>query len=88
MAIDTTAKLASALYFVGHRHGRLTPTATISGADLQDIVGFYRGVLAIPAGLAPFSIPFTVTRPAPVFASVKPGVAADVKRPNPKVVVV
>lgn len=46
MAIDTTAKLASALYFVGHRKGRLTPTVTIAGADFQDIVGFYRGILA------------------------------------------
>jgi hypothetical protein len=88
MAIDTTAKLASAMYFVGHRHGRLTPTATISGADFQDIVGFYRGILAGVALPAPFTFAFTVSRPAPVFACVKPSVAVDVKKPNPKVVVV
>lgn len=47
MAIDSAAKRTSALYFHRHRKGRLIPDGAISGVDLQDCVGFYRGIAAI-----------------------------------------
>lgn len=46
MAVDSVAKRASALYFVGRRKGRLIPDGSISGVDFQDAVGFYRGIAA------------------------------------------
>jgi hypothetical protein len=50
MAIDSEAKRASALYFIRHRKGRLIADGTISAPDFQDIVGFYRGILALVPG--------------------------------------
>lgn len=49
MAVDSLAKRASALYFVRHRKGRLIPDGAITGVDFQDIVGFYRGIVALAA---------------------------------------
>ena len=51
MAIDSEKKRASALYFFRHRKGRLISDGTISGADLQDIVGLYVGISAVSSNI-------------------------------------
>ena len=53
MAIDTDSKKMSAKHF-GWRH-RILPVAVIAPADMQDLCGFYRGILAAaPAVIPPY----------------------------------
>lgn len=59
MAIDSVAKRASALYFIGRRKGRLIPDGAIAQPDFQNIVGFYMGIQADdPAAAVVFPIAF------------------------------
>ena len=84
MAIDSEAKRASALYFVRHRKGRLIADGTISAPDFQDIVGFYRGILAATPGALYTVTLLSATVPQPtITASVPtPTVTTAVTQPT------
>lgn len=76
MAIDSAAKRTSALYFHRHRKGRLIPDGAISGVDLQDCVGFYRGIAAIGTSVVTLET-VSVTQPGVTVSSVQPGVTVS-----------
>jgi hypothetical protein len=63
MAVDSAAKRASALYFIGRRKGRLIPDGTIAQPDFQNIVGFYMGIQAAAAAAAVSPIEFYLKGP-------------------------
>lgn len=80
MAIDSKRKRASAMNFVGHRHGRLLPDGAISGADRADAVGFYRGITALLFVVTLESA--SVAQPAIVASVTQPSVTASVSQPT------
>lgn len=84
MAIDSVAKRASALYFVGHRKGRLIPDGTIAQPDFQNIVGFYSGIQAAePAGLQAVTLlSATVTQPTITASCPALSITASVTQPT------
>ena len=84
MAIDSVAKRASALYFVGHRKGRLIPDGTIASPDFQNIAGFYVGIqAAVPAGLQVVTLlSATVTQPGITPSVTQPGITVSVPQPT------
>ena len=84
MAIDSATKRASALYFVGHRKGRIIPDGTIASPDFQDIVGFYVGIAAsASAGLQTVTLLSAVVSQLTITASVpQPGSTASVSQPT------
>lgn len=84
MAIDSLAKRASALYFVGRRKGRLIPDGTIATPDFQNIVGFYIGITtAAPPGLQTVTLlSASVTQPGITPSVSQPGVTASVTQPT------
>lgn len=85
MAIDSARKRASALYFVGHRKGRLLPDGAISGADRQDMVGFYRGVTGFGLLATVTLLSATVSQPA-ITASL-PAPTVTISTPGPTITI-
>jgi len=69
MAIDTDAKKMSAMLF-GFDHVIL-PTATIVSADMQDLLGLYRGIAAAE-----------LVRRMLYFGGERPAVSLTGKRPS------
>jgi len=84
MAIDSVAKRASALYFVGHRKGRLIPDGTIASPDFQNIVGFYVGIQAAEsAGLRVVTLlSASVIQPGITASAPQPGITVSVPQPT------
>jgi hypothetical protein len=84
MAIDSVGKRASALYFVGHRKGRLIPDGTIVQPDFQNIVGFYSGIqAAVPAGLQTVTLlSAVVSQPVIAVSCPNPSITASTPQPT------
>lgn len=80
MAVDTAIKRRSALYFVGHRKGRLIPDSIISAGDFSDIVGFYRAITHALFVVVLDSV--SVTQPTITASVTQPEIAVSVTQPT------
>ena len=77
MAIDTTAKRRSALFF-GRGFVTAGPTASMTQADQQEILGFYRGILATVLAITASGIAGSVEEPSITGSALKPSITGSV----------